>query len=711
MKDKALLAACMMLMSGVSHAADSLDDVEHIVVFMQENRAFDHYYGAMKGVRGFNDRSAPIMENGKSPFFQPYPGKEYLLPFHVSLKNTSATCMGAPTMSYNADIGMWNGGKMNAWNTARSPGFGMAHFNRDDLPFYYALGDSFLIGDMYYQSTFTATNPNRFHLFSGSNGLSVNSSYNILDDSEPASGVNWTTMAEVLEDKGISWKVYQQKDNFDDNSFAWFDQFKAAKPGSPLYDKGMARSDDLVEDFKSDILNKTLPSVSWIVGPSYLSEHATHHPEDGEDLSARLIKLFSLPEAQDVYKKTIFILNYDEGGQFYDHLWTPTVPTSDKDGKSTVSTVGEITQEERFGIPAGNPIGPGFRVPLFIVSPWTRKAGGVVYSEVSDHTSVLKLIETRFNVSIPNISPWRRAVMSDLTHAFDFANPDYSFPSFPDTSNNTNASKAECDSNPPPKLPKVQTVPTQEAGTKTSRTLPYYFNVSDSVSGSSVTLTMKNLGDPTSSFSPAAVFHVYDYLSLSKPPKKYTIEPKKSLEDTWDMHGKAYNLSLHGPNGFVRGFASSGDDEYSVKMVELPDAKSVRFVVQCTAKDGVCKDEVVVEDMAYGKGLTQFDQIQKTGETTDRSFDVSESGNWYDFNVRSGLFTRRFMGRIETGADTITDPALGVPKKESAGPFPKHFRDFVRTSFKSAGSTDDQCTLSSYQKFGFVKDKCFNADQ
>ena len=118
----------------------------------------------------------------------------------------------------------------------------------------------------------------------------------------------------------------------------------------------------------------------------------------------------------DTYAKSIFILNYDEGGQFYDHLWTPTAPMNDNDGKSTVSTVGEVTINTNFNIPPGNPIGPGFRVPLFIISPFTRKNGGIVFSQVTDHTSVIKLVEKRFKVHCPNISPWRRAVMSDLTY-------------------------------------------------------------------------------------------------------------------------------------------------------------------------------------------------------------------------------------------------------------------------------------------------------
>jgi len=206
---------------------------------------------------------------------------KYQLPYPLHFENTSATCMSAPSMGYDWDIGMWNGGKMDAWDTARNAGFGMAYFNRTDLPFYHALADAFTIGDQYFQSTFTATNPNRLHQFTGSNGLSVDSPIKhgtgILDDDEPA-GVNWTTLGELLEEKNISWKVYQEQDNFGDNAFEWFDQYRAAKPGEPLYEKAMKRSDNVTEDFKLDINSGNLPQVSIVIAPAWLSEHATNHP-------------------------------------------------------------------------------------------------------------------------------------------------------------------------------------------------------------------------------------------------------------------------------------------------------------------------------------------------------------------------------------------------------------------------------------------------
>jgi len=317
--------------------ADDLSSIEHVVLWMQENRPFDFYYGTMKGVRGFSDRTAVKLPSGRPMFYQPINKNlsQYMLPWHADPSTTSSICMSAPEMNYITDIGMWNGGRGDQWNTARSPGMGMAYFTRADMPYYHALADTFTIGDQYFQSTFTQTNPNRLHHFSGSNGLSVNQTP-FLDNSEPNPGHTWPTMAEVLEDAGISWKTYQQEDNFDDNANAWFANFQKAKPGNPLYEKGIKYSPDFVEDFAKDVLADALPAVSWLVGPANLSEHANYHPSAGEDLTARILK--ALAANPDVYKKTLFIFNYDEGGQFFDHTVPYTAPQSDADGASTVST-------------------------------------------------------------------------------------------------------------------------------------------------------------------------------------------------------------------------------------------------------------------------------------------------------------------------------------------------------------------------------------
>jgi len=282
---------------------------------MQENRAYDHYFGTLSGVRGFNDRTTVPMPTGLDAFHQPTNTSDYSqyqLPFLAEPNKTAAMCMPAPEMYYPTDIRMWNKGRMDKWNTERDGGVGMSYFDREGLPFYYTLYDNFAAGDQYFQSTFTCTCPNRQHLFSGSNGLSVGQAANE-DNTEPTPGFDWPTVAELLEEKDISWKVYQQEDNFDDNGFAWHASFQSATAGDPLYDKGMFRYKDAIEEFTKDIKADTLPQVSWIIAPAIKSEHATNHPGAGEDFTARVLK--GLRSNPDVYAKTAFILNYDEGGQ------------------------------------------------------------------------------------------------------------------------------------------------------------------------------------------------------------------------------------------------------------------------------------------------------------------------------------------------------------------------------------------------------------
>ena len=112
----------------------TIDDIKHVVIFMQENRPFDHYFGKLKGVRGFNDRTTVPLKNKKNAFYQPVTtnDNDYMLPFRVDANQTNCMCMPAPEMYYPTDIKIYNRGRMDAWNTARDPGI----LSRD-LPYYY----------------------------------------------------------------------------------------------------------------------------------------------------------------------------------------------------------------------------------------------------------------------------------------------------------------------------------------------------------------------------------------------------------------------------------------------------------------------------------------------------------------------------------------------------------------------------------------------
>jgi len=253
------------------------------------------------------------------------------------------------------------------------------------------------------------TNPNRLYLMSGMVDAAGKYEGPVIDNAETPP-YTWTTYPERLEQAGVSWKIYQSPDNFDDNALAWFAQFQQAPTSSPLYQKGMAVSG--LQAFIDDIRSDSLPSVSWLVGPTLYSEHpGGGAPARGCYLTDRFLR--ALADNPRVWRKTAFILNYDENGGFFDHVLPPLPPAG---------TADEFVN--------GLPIGLGIRVPMLMISPWSR--GGEVVSDTFDHTSVIRLLEQRFGVEEPNISAWRRQTVGDLTSCFDFEDGGHGFPHLPD---------------------------------------------------------------------------------------------------------------------------------------------------------------------------------------------------------------------------------------------------------------------------------------
>ena len=508
-------------------------------------------------------------------------------------------------MYYPTDINILNEGRMDSWNTARDPGLGMSYFTREDLPFYYTLYDNFAVGDQYFQSTFTCTCPNRLHFFTGSNGLSVGEAAS-MENNEPDPGWDWVTMGELLEAKGISWKVYQEADNFDDNGFAWSDTFMKAKEGEPLFDKGMVRQKDAIQALEDDVKNATLPQVSWVVAPADKSEHASYHPCAGEDWTARL--LIALQSNPDVYKKTAFILNYDEGGQFYDHAWTPTPPMSEDLGIATMSTEGEINHDANYQ-DYDAPIGMGFRVPLLVISPWSR--GHLVVSEVFDHVSAIKFIEKRFGIFNPNLSAWRRAMVGDLTSAFDFdSEPDYSWPDLPDTSDYVKAGEAECKELPPITIPTEQSMPKQEDGTRISRALDYEFIVSDVGidADGKFTFTIDNTGGLG---APFVLFDV-NHIDTARP-RNYAIEGGKKVTDAVVVvdGDQKYGFVLQGPNGFVRQFEGDVKGTKAGNAAIVFDKENSKMSFTITGGDD--GKDYIVTDNAYVQCALRLGQDHNQG--------------------------------------------------------------------------------------------------
>ena len=399
---KAMIAAL------ASRPRPGLGDLQHIVILMQENRSFDHYFGTMPGVRGFADPAAIRLPGGQPVFYQPDPAHAdgYLLPFRYDTKTTSAQATPGLDHHWPSQHQAWNGGKMDGWIAAKGQ-HTMGYFTQEGIPFHWALAEAFTLCDNYHCSVLGPTDPNRLYMWTGTTDPAGRHGGPVTGDQPMSENmiVSWTTYPERLQRAGISWKVYQEEDNFDNNALAWFRQYLQAPPSSPLYQRGMAKRP--AGTFEDDARRDRLPQVSWLVAPAAQSEHPRFLPAAGAEYVAQ--KLDAIAANPDVWAKTAFILTYDENDGMFDHVPPPAPPPG---------TPGEFI--------FGEPIGLGFRVPTTIVSPWT--AGGHVCSEVFDHSSLIRLLEARFGVVEPNITAWRRRTCGDLTSAFRFSGSPARFP-------------------------------------------------------------------------------------------------------------------------------------------------------------------------------------------------------------------------------------------------------------------------------------------
>ena len=437
------------LASGPSRGG-SIRDIKHVVILMQENRSFDHYFGTLPNVRGFSDPKAITLSSGKPVWYQPDTSNPdgYLLPFHLDTKSTSAQAQPSTSHAWSVQHSSWDNGAMDNWvpshiaaNGATDGPYTMGYLDRDDIPFHYALAENFTICDSYHCSLLGPTWPNRLYLMSawidplGTNGGPVISN-------EHTTPYTWQSYPEALTAAGVSWKVYQEADNYGCNVLEYFASFQGALPSSPLYKNGLASYQE--GQFEWDAIHDRLPAVSWIIPTSYQSEHPDYTPAAGADFVAS--KIDAIAANPDVWNSTVFILNYDENDGLFDHVPPPTPPAG---------TAGEFVD--------GLPIGGGFRVPCLIVSPWTM--GGWIASETFDHTSTLQFLEVLTGVAIPNITPWRRATFGNLSSAFGAYTPGARFPRLPDTKSALARAVYEVNNLPAPVIPTAdQTLPVQTTG-------------------------------------------------------------------------------------------------------------------------------------------------------------------------------------------------------------------------------------------------------
>ena len=579
----------------------TIKDVEHVVILMQENRSFDHYFGTFPGVRGFSDRFT-IPQTGQREVWEQQGKGRLVMPYHLDSSKGNAQRVSGTPHSWADAHSAWGEGRISAWPTYKT-NTSMGYYREQELPFQFALANTFTLCDAYHCSVHAGTNPNRLFLWTGSNGASaakVAAVVNEWDGPGPVNvGYSWKTYPERLEEQGVSWKVYQHlPDNFGDNPLAGFRQYRAASvqvgnPAQPPKDfnafvpysdglnavaplyKGNGNTlpassgsnlETIIGGFRNDVQAGKLPQVSWIVAPAAYSEHpGPSSPVQGGWFTQEI--LLALTSNPEVWSKTVLLVTYDENDGFFDHMPSPSAPSRRKDGsfagKSTLGFDSELfthpapagsTQQP---LPDGGVYGPGPRVPMLVLSPWSR--GGWVNSQVFDHTSVLQFLEKRFGVREPNISAWRRAVCGDLTSAFNFADPNHeTLPALQTTTRQAADSlRQRQEKLLPVPLPSAgqQLAPQQQRLARPSRALPYRLHVDSQADpkARTLSLSLQNTGEQ------GAVLHVYDGLHLSEIPRRYTVEAGKALQDSWPVVER-YQLWVLGPNGCLL-YTSDAADE------------------------------------------------------------------------------------------------------------------------------------------------------
>jgi phospholipase C len=659
-----------------NNATGTIQDIEHIVILMQENRSFDHYFGTLRGVRGFGDPRPALLPGGQSVWYQPN-GTGYVLPFHPPAENFGLTFLEDLAHDWGTTHDAWNNGNYNQWVAFKGTTT-MAHYTRQDIPFHFALADAFTVCDAYHCSVMGPTDPNRYYMWTGWVGNDGSGGGPVIDNAE--AGYGWSTYPERLQSAGISWTIYQDVGegldaanywgwtgdnpyigNYGDNSLLYFFQYQNATPGSPLFQSARSGTDiaqqgTLFDQLSADVMNNTLPQVSWIVPPEAFSEHPNWPANYGAWYTAQVLDI--LTSNADLWSKTALFITYDENDGFFDHLVPPVPPTSSSNGLSTCDVTNDLFAGNADY--AAGPYGLGVRVPMLIVSPWTK--GGWVCSQTFDHTSLVQFIEQRFGVMEPNITPWRRAVCGDLTSAFNFANPDASPPTLPSTQAYA-PPDADRHDDYIPQVPVNQALPKQEPGQRPARALPYALSLSGRIDAGTgrYYLDFSNDGQAGAAFLVTAG-------NRSDGPWTYTVEAGKTLSDYWSAvayTNGVYELSVHGPNGFLRSFGgdisiATADGGANPEITASYDTVGNALILQL-ANSGTGTCTLTISPNHYSLGAARTYQLG-AGQSTQDVWALSSSANWYDLTITSDSdagYTRRLAGHVETGAASFSDPAIG----------------------------------------------------
>jgi phospholipase C len=802
-------------------------DAEHVVLLMQENRSFDHCYGALRGVRGFNDPRAITLPNKNLVWLQSNEAGETFLPFRMNFKESKSTWMSSLPHSWENQVDAGNGGKYDKWLLAKRSGrkeyakipLTMGHYTREDIPFYYAFADAFTVCDQNFCSSLTGTTPNRLYFWTGTirSERSGNVKANVWNsDVEYDSEASWTTFPERLEDNNISWRIYQNEvsldtgfegeeedwlANFTNNPIEWFTQYRVRfSPGHYAYlqkrgkqlpgeiaelekhittleEGSKAKKDaieqlgkkknslqvvkdglvrfspeefaklpqreknlcekafttnkndphyrqlttlsykdgymdremqvpkgDVLHQFRHDVNNGQLPTVSWLVAPENFSDHPGA-PWYGAWYVSEVLDI--LTKNPEVWKKTIFILAYDENDGDFDHVPPFKVPNPTRNDTGKVSAGIDTAEEYVLSGPRVSPIGLGYRVPLVVASPWSR--GGWVNSEVFDHTSTLQFLEgflsKKFGKKIEetNISDWRRTVCGDLTSIFRPYNGEkMEIPPFPDKDEfYETVHKAKFKDVPsnykiltseeiaqvnrdPHRFPLMSK---QEKGIRTACALPYQLYADGKLSADKQQFEIKfeardevfgkrTMGSPFNVYAPGN-FHAkqQDGTTALEAAKNwaYAVKAGDSLTDLWtisDFEDGNYHLRVYGPNGFFREFKGNSEEpqvaiscEYSRNKLHK-NTLTGNVEIKLANLDSKKKVTVEIKDNAYKKGTVTkvLNAANTPGSQTSIMLELGSSFGWYDCSVRivgNTDFEKRYAGRVETGKSSFSDPAMG----------------------------------------------------
>jgi phospholipase C len=755
-------------------------DAEHVVILMQENRSFDHCYGALRGVRGFRDPRVHTQPNGNAVWFQTDAHGDTYAPFRLDITKTNATWIGGLPHTWPDQVDARNGGKYDKWLIAKPKKdlpFTLGHYTRDDLPFYYSLADAFTVCDQAFCSSLTGTTANRLYLWTGALRAKPSDDARVMNaDTYYDKEAGWRTFPERLEDAGVSWRVYQNEitlgsglttdedawlSSFGDNPLEWFTQYGvrfaasrraylpqllAAAPGqiaardreleaaglsesarnrlqkeiddlrarlaaaaaeqlvytdaawhamsarakalhekafttnardpayrslAPLtYQDGATKREtsvpagDVLSQFRKDVSAGSLPAVSWLVAPENFSDHPSAPWYGAWYVSQVLDVLARNPE---VWKKTVFILCYDENDGYFDHVPPFVAPHPSRPDTGRASAGMDTTDEWANVHGREHSLGLGYRVPLVIASPWSR--GGCVNSQVCDHTSVLMFLESWLagkgtHVRETQISDWRRTVSGDLTSAFrqyDGERIDTPTPLERDaTVERIHAARYRERPRGGAPLTKTQIATAdlrgiQESGTRASCPLPYDLVVNAEASALALTLTMSVRTTAAGAAAQGAPFNAYSY-GAEMLCRSYAVRAGNTIRDSIPIAGK-YLVRVDGPNGFMRQFSGAGDNQARIVVDRARTGAQVRSLDVRITNVGPSSLAATIRDESYGAPVRRV--RVRAGEQTSVAVSAEATQGWYDFSVEAGAFVARYAGRIETGAWSISDPAMG----------------------------------------------------